>query len=247
MQTVKQDSIMLLPKNGRTICLGQTSSGKSTLMDLLRELYLKQYPTARILLIDSKPRYKAEWTTSGIYANKHYKGWSRGEFIPNSFRIDKQLPIKGELYRVWGYNGHIAIAQTRPGDIADLRWLQDVARVFYAGTDKYPRLIVIDELADFFEVQRQAGIFHQIARSGRELNVALLAGSQFPRYIPKAILSECDRLYLFHLDNEDDMKTLYTMSLPKNVQQVPVDHSFFYWNKLEQWEAPSGRVYKLEK
>lgn len=209
--------------------------------------YLAKYPKARLLLIDSKPRYKAQWLTSGLSAKGFYRGWSRGQFLPGSYRIDSEMTTGRELEKVWSYGGRIAIAQTRPGCVADLRWLQDVARVFYGtGGDRYPRLIVIDELADFFEVQKFAGIFHQVARSGGEMNIGVLAGSQFPRYIPKAIVSECDRLYLFHLDNGDDMKTLYTMGLPKEVQQPPIGHSFFYWNKFERFNSPSGRMYQLK-
>ncbi len=250
MQTEKQDtdSILILPPNGRTMCLGRTRSGKSTLMDQLMRLYLLKYPKARVLLIDSKPRYKAEWLTSGLSANRHYKGWSRGQFIPGSYRIDGTQTTSREFAKIWQFKGRVAIAQTRPGDVADLRWLQDVARVFYgSGSDKHPRLVVVDELADFFEVQRQAGIFHQIARSGGEMNVALLAGSQRPRFIPSTIMTECDRLYLFHLDNKKDMSTCYDMGLPRQVEAPQQDHSFFYWNKLEGFAPPSGQTYILEK
>lgn len=181
-------------------------------------------------------------------ARGHYRGWSRGQFLAGSFRIDPEQTIGRELSKIWQFKGRIAIAQTRPGAIADLRWLQEVARVFYGtGSDRHPRLVVVDELADFFEIQRQAGIFHQIARSGGEMNVALLAGSQRPRFIPSTIMTECDRLYLFHMDNKKDMNTVQDMGLPKEVAAPEQDHSFFYWNKLERWTPPSGRVYKLEK
>lgn len=131
--------------------------------------------------------------------------------------------------------------------MVDLFWLQEVARVFYGEYgDKYPRLIIVDELADFFEVKKMGGIFWQAARSGGELNIGLLAGSQRPSYIPNVVMTEADRLYLFNLDYIQDMRKVWQMGVPKTVSPPAVDHSFFYWNKHKQFEAPSGRYYVLD-
>jgi hypothetical protein len=211
--------------------------------------YLRLYKTARVLIIDSKPRFKAEFSVNGNQATRHYKSWSRGTFLSGAYRLsnDGKLSIKGQLDTIWRKGGRVAIAQTRPGDIADLAWLELVARVFYGSYgDKTPRLIMIDELADFFEVRKAGGIFHQAARSGRELGIALLAGSQRPSYIPTVVMTESDRLYLFHLDYTEDMKKVHQMGVPKDIAPPTVDHSFFYWNKFKRFEAPSGKYYILD-
>lgn len=241
--------VMTPSQDGRTMVLGRTGSGKSTLQDNLLLRYLALYKTAKVLIIDSKPRFKAEWSVSGNTAARHYRKWRRGNFLPGSYRIDNngKQSIKGQLDTVWRKGGRVAIAQTRPGDVADLAWLELVARVFYGSySDKTPRLIMIDELADFFEVRKVGGIFHQAARSGRELGVAMLAGSQRPSYIPTVVMTESDRLYLFNLDYTEDMKKVHQMGVPKDVQPPSVDHSFFYWNKFTRFSGASGKYYILD-
>lgn len=199
------------------------------------------------MIIDSKPRFKAEWLSNGIVAKRSYKGWSRGAYLPGSVRVfNRAKSISEELHNC--FRSHrVAIAQTHPGRIADLVWLQSIATSFYGDfNDSQPRLIVVDELADFFEVKKMGGIFWQTARSGRELNIGLLAGSQRPSYIPNVVLTESDRLYLFTLDYSEDMKKVYQMGIPKEIGAPQQEHSFFYWDKFKRFQQPSGKYYKLE-
>jgi len=247
MKIMEQVEVLTPTQDGRTMVLGRTGSGKSTLQDNLLLRYLALYPTARVLIIDSKPRFKAEYSTSGNTAERHYKKWSRGNFLQGSYRLENKGDIKPQLDTIWRMRGRVAIAQTRPGDLADLAWLEGVARVFYGSySDKTPRLIMIDELADFFEVRRSGGIFHQAARSGRELGIGMLAGSQRPSYIPTVVMTESDRLYLFNLDYSEDMKKVHQMGVPKDVAAPSVDHSFFYWNKFTKFSGASGKYYILD-
>jgi|SRR5712692_2081963 len=240
--------VLIPPLAGRSMILGRTGSGKSTLLDILLKQYLSIYPTSRALIVDSKPRFKAQWATDDLTAKRHYRNWSRGEYVHGSYRINLEDDPKQQLDAVWRAKSRIAIAQTHPGDIADLRALELVATAFYRDySDRIPRLILVDELADFFEVRKSGGgIFWQTARSGRELNVALMAGSQRPSYIPNVVMTESDRLYLFTLDYSEDMKKVYAMGVPKTVQVPQVDHAFFYWDKFKRFQAPSGREYVLQ-
>lgn len=242
------EEVLSPPLAGRSMILGRTGSGKSTLLDLLLKRYLQIYPTARALIIDSKPRFKAQWSTDGITAKRHYKNWSRGEYVPGSYRIDLEADYKQQLDAVWRARASIAIAQCPPGSIADLHALELVATCFYREySDRTPRIILVDELADFFEVRKSGGgIFWQTARSGRELNVALMAGSQRPSYIPNVVMTESDRLYLFTLDYVEDMKKVYSMGVPKTVTVPQIEHSFFYWDKFKRFTEPSGREYVLD-
>lgn len=168
--------------------------------------------------------------------------------MPGSYRIDIDEDPKGQLDAVWRAKSRIAIAQCKPGHIADLHSLERVAISFYRDySDRLPRLILVDELADFFEIRRSGGgIFWQAARSGRELNVSLMAGSQRPSYIPTVVMTEADRLYLFSLDYHEDMKKIYSMGVPKTVAVPQKKHSFFYWDKFKRFEVPSGREYVLD-
>lgn len=245
-QSIEQ--VLTPPQAGRSMILGRTGSGKSTLLDILMKRYLALYPTSIALIVDSKPRFKAQWSTDDLKATRHYKNWSRGEYVAGSYRIDLNGDPKQQLDAVWRAKSRIAIAQCHPGDIADLRSLEHVAACFYRDySDRRPRLVVVDELADFFEVRKSGGgIFWQIARSGRELNVSLMAGSQRPRYIPAVVLTEAERLYLFNLKYQEDIKMVWAMGVPKEHRPPQQKHVFFYWDEDRRFEPPSGQEYVLQ-
>jgi hypothetical protein len=248
MQTAKPESppVMIPKVDGRGMLLGRTESGKSTLESQLMHNYMAAYSNSRVLLVDSKPRFKAQWRTNGMHAAGLYKNWTRGEYVPGSVVIDLSKRYKSELDAVWRMKSRIAIAQTTPGSLADLAALHEVALTFYGEySDRIPRLIIVDELADFFEVKKVGGVFWQAARSGRELNIAMIACSQRPSYIPTVVLTEADRIYLFCLDYEEDIKKVYQMGIPKTVEKPTIDHSFFYWNKKERFSGNSGKYYIL--
>lgn len=59
-------------------------------------------------------------------------------------------------------------------------------------------------------------------------------------------MTEADRLYLFTLDYHEDMKKVYAMGVPRSVPVPTVEHAFFYWNKFQRFQAPSGREYVLQ-
>ena len=102
-----------------------------------------------------------------------------------------------------------------------------------------PSLIYADEVMDFYGVTGIAKkgtddtLLH-VARAGRERGVSLLAASQRAKRIPPQLLELVDRIYLFRLDMEDDVKRLPESGFPKGVAPPQEDHMFEYWTKLDR-------------
>jgi hypothetical protein len=234
------------------LLLGRTRSGKTTLKDRLREIWLQTHThkskRARALIVDSKPRYRAQWTPQGFSASRFYRKWKEDPegkaYVPGSVRIPLDGHWKASMDLAWRMGANTCIIQ---GKLQDWDAMLDCVRVFYEeySARSGPRMIDVDELADFFEVKKIGGIFWQALRSGGELDVSVLAGSQRPAFITKATLTESDRLYVFELDNEDDVKSLVRQAgyRPGLVPERP--HEFIYYDKYHR-DFPSGGLFKLD-
>ncbi len=77
------DDIMLGPGE-RGLMLGMTREGKSTLSEVQIDHWYNTYKDADILIIDSKPRFRAEWQLNGLPAAPLYRNWDWGTLVPNS-------------------------------------------------------------------------------------------------------------------------------------------------------------------
>lgn len=241
----KLSTVLTLPRQGRTLLVGRTRSGKTTLKDELRAIWLRKFPTGRALIVDSKPRYRAQWTPQGLSARRFYRKWKKDDsaYVPGSVRIPLDGHYKESMDLAWRMGARICIVQ---GKMEEWDELLRCTRVFYEAysAKQGPRMIDADELADFYEVRKIGGIFWQALRSGGELDISVCAGSQRPVYIPKAVLTESDRLYVFELDNEDDTKTLIKNAgyKPGIVPNKP--HEFIFYDKHNRG-YPSGGLFTL--
>lgn len=241
-----RSSVLTLPVDGRSLCVGRTGSGKSVLVEQLMWRYLESNPKARVLICDTKKRFRCQWEITGLSAKSQYKKLDpkKGTYLPGAYRVPLNAPFASSLEEIYRHS-RIAVVQSL--SLSDWPLIMTCARVFYEHFNaRVPRLLIPDELSDFYEIKKQGGIFWQVARTGRELNVALLGGCQRPVYVPKVVLTEIDRTYLFTLDNKDDMRTMYDVGIPKDTPPPSAEHSFFYWNKFEGNRPPSGLVYRLE-
>lgn len=243
--------ILKLQRNSRAFTVGTTGTGKSTLMEVLMSEYIRAYSTAkklvRVLIVDTKPRWRAEREVNGLSTelSGRYAKWEYGSgVIPNSYTLHQRASIKEQLDQIWSYKSSIAIAQTEREE--EWEWASEVAVKFY---ERYgagiPRLIIADELADFFKRPKLSDIFQRVARNGRERGVGLIAGSQRPRKIPVEILTEMTRLYMFELDNKDDIDRVQEMGIPELVYK-PSGFQFFLWDKKLKLEYPSNSYFQLD-
>lgn len=220
-----------LRKSERGLLIGSTGSGKSTLADLLGLDWDRRYPNARRLIVDSKPRYRAQWTTAGVEAARRYRSWEHGQPVPGSVVVDRPE----DLALVWKLGYRVAIAQ---GESRDVPRLVATMREFYRQANAgRPQLIMVDECLDFFHANGAAkggdDVIAQTARAGRERGVSLIAGSQRTYQLPTTLLSEVTKLWAFALDSAKDAKRYQEFGAP--LFPIPeVDHVFRYWTKRDK-------------
>lgn len=227
----------------RGLLLGGTDTGKSTLAEALLADFYHRYPTARILILDSKPRFRAERTTAGASAKRRYKGWAHGPTVPGSVVVE----TPDELDMAYGTDHRVAIAQGQhsrdiPALLACARRFLDTSRA------NRPQLLVVDETMDYFSSNGAArggdDVLVRVARAGRERGTGALYCSQRTRGIPAQLMEEMSRCYLFRLDFKADVKRLYEMGFPPGVEPPTAERAFKYWTKRDY-----GRVwgpYKLD-
>lgn len=237
-QRLTYQDIKLMPRE-RHLFLGKTRSGKSTLMDHLAQHWTQTEPNSRTLILDSKPRFRAEWELNGLTAARRYKKWRRGPSVPDSVALDfsgHSGSIRAQLKQAWALGYHTVVAQT--AEQSQLDYLRAAAHWFYADArDSYSQLLVVDELADFFGTTGSASrgdALLKAVRSGGEMNIAFAGAAQRPKGLPQSFMTEVSAVYLFQLQSFKDMTHLETLGLPGDAAPPGRKYVFFYHNLLEE-------------
>lgn len=252
-------SVLVLPRSEkrapRAYLVGATNTGKSTLMEVLVAEYQAAYSEAkkpvRVLICDTKPRFRAEKELSGISTGNsgRYRKWHYGSLpIPGSYALNIGGNIKSELDSVWAYGGTTAIISAEAEEEWD--YVSECARVFYEGYGaEHPRLVVCDELADFFQFRKLGYIFQRISRNGRERDCGLIAGSQRPRKVPIEVMTEMSRLYMFELQFDEDLDHVMSFGIPRQIRKnlaIPEGHQFYMYDRELKLAPPSNGYYELD-
>lgn len=227
----------------RGIICGGTRSGKSSLaagsptIPFNRSLiydFAHRYKSSRILLVDTKPRFRAEWTADGRSAKRVYRKWRYGQPIPNSVLVGLGQP--GDLARAWR-RGNIAICQ---GSHEDATIIARTMHAFLDSADgKIPLLMYVDEAMDFYgttglPLPRSGNPILQAMRAGGERNVSELIATQRAKFISGQLWELLERLYLFRLELPGDMKRIQEMGIPPGVTPPTENHIFKYFSKLDR-------------
>ncbi len=237
-----------LPEASRGLCVGMTGCGKSTLAEKLIAHWLDTYGAkARVLIIDSKPRFRAEKRLDDWSARSYYKNWKYGAPMPGSVRLDLKH-TDGELRAAFRRGYRVAIAQ---GDLSSLPWLRFAVDRFYAqGNAKYQQLLYVDELADFYSSSGLTSLGDptlKVIRSGREKGVAFLGSTQRPKGIPKSVLTELTNMYFFRTAFRQDVEHLQEMGFPDRVDHDLLyrhRHSFYFFSHEHPERAGYYRLAK---
>jgi hypothetical protein len=184
---------------------------------------------ARRLILDSKPRYRAQYTAQGVSAAKRYKSWAHGSAIPGSVVVDHPQ----ELATAWKMGARTVIAQCTSS--AELPRLVATAKAFLEDSRaSRPQIVQVDETLDFYHSNGAArggdDTVVVLARAGRERGTAVLYCSQRTKGIPASLMGEMTRLYAMRIDYVADAKRLQEMGAPAFA--LPTEpYQFMYWWK----------------
>ena len=232
---LSQLSLRSLPGRGadRAYVVGGSGSGKSELADQLGFDWDRRYwnKKGKRLILDRKPRYKAQWNINGTKATRRYKNWDHGPLVYGSVLVEEPR----DLEMAWKLGYHVAVCQ---GDSdSDIPRMLAVAEEYHKrARASQPQLLQVDECLLFFGPTGQPKGGNDILKTyviaGRERGVASIFCSQRTKGLPPSIMEELNRLYLFRLDYKDDFKRLQEMGAPVEMEDVPTEeHEFMYWTK----------------
>lgn len=227
---------MSLRKAERGLVIGGSGSGKSTLIEYLIRDWLTRYRAAgtRVLVVDTKPRFRGRWTASGTSARRLYRHWDHGPELPDSVVVH----TAADMAHAWTLGTDVVIAQG-PAE-SDLPQMTACIDGFLADSRvSRPQLVVVDETLDFFNASGQStrgttDALKRVARAGRERGTAALYGSQRTKGLPVQLVSELSKLYLFRLDFVEDTTRLREAGFPAGVWPPEHDHQFRYWTKKDR-------------
>ena len=216
----------------RATLVGATGTGKSTLAEYLLRGFREDYPHSRIMVLDTKPRWRAEWLPDGTRADRRYKRMAEGDTIAGSMALDHWddwslvwdrdvNPTQTVIVQRIGTRRHPV---TQRGNIAFA--VACAERFFHTQDAKRPSLIYFDEGMDFFHQSAAArggsDIVQRCYRAGREMGLVPVLGAQRPIGINIQTLTELNYCALFDLDYRKDVRRLWEMGWP---QHVPPPHT----------------------
>ena len=223
--------LISLRERERAFLLGGTGAGKSTLEEMLIADFYHRYKTSRILILDSKPRFKADYFVNGMSAKRLFRHWN-----PDTISIPGSVLIRtaDQLEDAWRLGARIVIAQAE-NSIQYPRLVHAAEKFYNQARFSRPQMLCVDETADFFHQNGSpiggSDALIRIARSGREKGTAALYCTQRAKSIPASIIAELSQLYLFVLDAEVDLKRCVEMGAPDWIEPPANDFEFMFWAK----------------
>jgi hypothetical protein len=196
-------------------------------------------PTAMQLIVDTKPRFRAEKIRGPLSyrqrtnTGKLYISWQKGPVIPNSVLVPlwDDKPFKG----LWSDENPSEIAVMQSGDSTDWKRMLQLLKVFCEAQIKSrERRIIVDEALDFygrntFGIDSKNDIFYRMARAGGERLIGLELGAHRVHGLPPLILNMTSRVNLFHLASDRDLAHLRDSIGIKDAVSPEGDYVFRQW------------------
>ena len=227
----------------RVVCLGETGSGKTTMMRMIvyhtldkgyadfalihdtKSFVLPEYP--RSLMAPNVPTFRRRW-------------FKQGEVPVVSFRGDPRYDVECSAEEVAAYSKDLGQHGRKSSDGS---WVP------------LPHLLVIEELAEAASAGRKhvnaPSVLWALER-GRKLGVSTLGTTQSPRKIPLDFMGQATAIVFFRLTGADanylgerlhlDPKMIATIAGPNH--EGLQNHDYVLYMKSVAWD---GKVHRLEK
>jgi hypothetical protein len=225
-------------------------------MDMLIRHAVMTRPKVRPLVLDTKPRFRAEIERSGPGgkivrdAKRHYEDWEQGPTIPGSYKLDihAEKPLKG----YWKEDDPCRVVIAQTDDETERHKLLEIANTWFMSRNpNADRLFVVDELLDFYHgngvcISSRNNVPLKVNRAGGERGFSGLYGAQRPKGIPVQITEELSYLYLFHLRFRQDMKFLWENGVPENIYPPDEDYAFRLISIAPGGKAEDKGLYRLK-
>jgi len=213
-----RDRAVLLGANGT----GKSFLGKQLVIDYASEILDRPPKTkGRILVVDTKPRWRPSHTITGTSTRYRYRHFIKGDTL-DACLLDDWANFDAAFDPV--------------------AWQTAIIERFYrTQSGKRPGLIFIDECMDFFGPTgngRYSDIVQKLVRAGREKGIASLLAAQRSKTINIQVLSECNVLYLFRLNFVKDVERLYEMGFPHDVLPPTEDRIFRVFRDRKMYPHP---------
>ena len=234
----------------RGVLVGTSGTGKSTLAAHVLACFRREYPDSRILVLDTKPRWRADRVVSGGRAGRLYRKYGKGDMIPGSVSLSDM----SDWNLAWAKDAfptQTVIAQRLSGSQEANVAFQILCAQRFFDTQTYarPSMIYLDEGHDFFHTNSAArsasDIIQRCTRAGRERNLATLVGLQRPKGVNLQVLTETSWIALFRLKYAEDIRRLAELGWPTNASAPGWDEPFVF--RLWRDTTPGAPKYKLDR
>jgi hypothetical protein len=246
MRTFTPSNPIALKPSDRGIVVGANGTGKSTLSGWLIEKFRQDVPHCRVLILDSKPRWRGEILSTGAKPGKLYDKLMPGDVVPGAMLMDDM----GQWGLVWDKNvnpSQTVIAQRittnwrdqKATQRAAIAFMVQCAERFFATQDvRVPSLLYVDEGHDFFHASaaaRGSDILQRCYRAGRERGLATLSAFQRPVGLNLQLLTELNYCALFRINYSKDVRRLWEMGWPSDTGPPTYEqakrHEFRLWRE----------------
>lgn len=225
----------------RGVCIGQTGCGKSTLSTELVRRFMNDFPMSRVLIVDSKPRYRATHRMNGW--SLHYPKWAKGDVIQGSIAVHHA----DEVMPAYRFTRCVILQSLHPNarevDDFEEEAFEATRKLFRSSHETSPTLLYVDEYYDLITGGGLSGHTDrrvlQVIRAGRERYMSALISTQRPRSIPLPTLTEATKYYIFTLEYLDDIQ--YMQKHGPKMTQIPHGYNFVFYERLNGGE----RIEKL--
>jgi uncharacterized protein len=226
----------------RCLCLGETGSGKTSLMRAIVYATIAQRLANFALIHDAKgifPEYRHSVQLTNVRAFVERKGMLPGEMPVYSFRGDVRRDIAVSAEEVAALSRFLG----KKGRVVNDVWLPN------------SHLCVIEEVSEASTAGRKhlkAPSVLWIAEQGRKVGVSLLGTTQSPRKIPLDLLGQASSVAFFRLTGADANYLGERLELnPTMVQAIRgpqgeglPNYDYVLWNKGAPWD---GQIHRLDK